>query len=78
MNSDSRRPRDSIQSMTSIYRIQWRPNYPNEIASCALLNDNRIFVWNIRRPFIASYYFEEHEDAPTGTENLIGDIFSFY
>ncbi|CAG8716921.1 7496_t:CDS:2, partial [Funneliformis caledonium] len=65
MNSDSRRPRDAIQSMTSISRVQWRPNHPNEIASCALLSDNRIFVWNIKRPFIASYCFEEHDDVPT-------------
>ncbi|RIA89227.1 WD40-repeat-containing domain protein [Glomus cerebriforme] len=66
MNSDSRNPRDIIGSMTSIARVQWRPNHPNEIASCALLSDNRIFIWNIRRPFIASYYFAEHEDVPTG------------
>ncbi|CAI2171753.1 15599_t:CDS:10 [Funneliformis geosporum] len=66
MNSDSRKPRDAIQSMTSISRVQWRPNHLNEIASCALLSDNRIFVWNIKRPYIASYYFEEHDDVPTG------------
>ncbi|RGB25950.1 WD40-repeat-containing domain protein [Rhizophagus diaphanus] len=66
MNSDNRRPRDVIHSMTSIARVQWRPDHPNEIASCALLSDSRIFIWNIRRPFIASYYFEEHEDVPTG------------
>ncbi|GBB87052.1 hypothetical protein RclHR1_13500002 [Rhizophagus clarus] len=66
MNSDSRRPGDVIHSMTSIARVQWRPDHPNEIASCALLSDNRIFIWNLRRPFIASYYFDEHEDVPTG------------
>jgi hypothetical protein len=68
MNADSRKPRNVIQSMTSISRVQWRPGHPNEIASCSLLSDNRIFVWDIRRPFIANCYFEEHEDVPTGTE----------
>ncbi|KAI8969296.1 WD40-repeat-containing domain protein [Mycotypha africana] len=66
MTADSRRPVYTIKTMASVARIQWRPGYENEIASCALLTDNRIHMWDIRRPHIAKYTFEEHDTTPTG------------
>ncbi|CAJ0768892.1 22856_t:CDS:2, partial [Entrophospora sp. SA101] len=52
--------------MSGISYIRWRPNYPNEIASCSSLTDVRVFVWNVKRPYIASCFFETHEEVPTG------------
>ncbi|KAF0441277.1 WD40 repeat-like protein [Gigaspora margarita] len=62
----STKPKETIYSMSSVARVQWRPNNPSEVASCSLQGDNRIFVWNIKRPYIASFFFEEHVDVPTG------------
>ncbi|KAG2203871.1 hypothetical protein INT46_001123 [Mucor plumbeus] len=66
MTADSRRPLYTIRTMASVSRIQWRPGFENEIASCALLTDSRIHVWDIRRPHIAKYTFDEHDTTPTG------------
>ncbi|GAB5586913.1 SEA (Seh1-associated) complex subunit [Umbelopsis nana] len=60
MTSDSRKPQYTIRTMASVSRIQWRPGYDNEIASCALLSDNGLHVWDVRRPNIAKYTFDEH------------------
>ncbi|KAI9249009.1 WD40-repeat-containing domain protein [Sporodiniella umbellata] len=66
MSSDSRRPLYTIRTVASVSRIQWRPGYDDEIASCALLTDSRIHVWDIRRPHVAKYVFDEHDTTPTG------------
>ncbi|KAI7907105.1 WD40-repeat-containing domain protein [Cokeromyces recurvatus] len=66
MTSDNRRPLYTIRTMASVSRIQWRPGFENEIASCALLTDSRIHIWDIRRPHIAKYTFDEHDTTPTG------------
>ncbi|KAG0749967.1 hypothetical protein G6F57_004287 [Rhizopus arrhizus] len=66
MSSDSRRPLYTIRTVASVSRIQWRPGHDDEIASCALLTDSRIHIWDIRRPHIAKYVFDEHDTTPTG------------
>ncbi|KAI8334412.1 WD40-repeat-containing domain protein [Chlamydoabsidia padenii] len=66
MNADNRRPLYTMRTMASVSRVQWRPGYDNEIASCALLTDQRIHVWDIRRPNLAKYAFDEHDTTPTG------------
>ncbi|KAI8582866.1 hypothetical protein K450DRAFT_225216 [Umbelopsis ramanniana AG] len=73
MNSDSRKPQYTIRTMASVSRIQWRPGYDNEIASCALLSDNGLHVWDVRRPNIAKYTFDEHSTTPTGFQWLSSD-----
>ena len=70
MNSESRKPKDAIRTMSGISYIRWRPNYPNEIASCASLGDERVFIWNVKRPYIPCYFFQTHEEAPTGINFL--------
>ncbi|KAI9245706.1 WD40-repeat-containing domain protein [Phascolomyces articulosus] len=74
MSVDSRRPMYTIRTMASVSRIQWRPGYEHEITSCALLTDNRIHVWDIRRPHIAKYAFDFHDQPPTGCEWLNSDV----
>ncbi|KAI9322547.1 WD40-repeat-containing domain protein [Dichotomocladium elegans] len=74
MSVDSRRPLYTIRTMASVARIQWRPGYDDEIASCSLLTDNRICVWDIRRPHVAKYAFNEHESTPTGFLWLDTDV----
>ncbi|ORZ13986.1 WD40-repeat-containing domain protein [Absidia repens] len=66
MSADNRRPLYTMRTMASVSRVQWRPGYDDELASCALLTDQRIHVWDIRRPNLAKYAFDEHETTPTG------------
>ncbi|KAI7862657.1 WD40-repeat-containing domain protein, partial [Spinellus fusiger] len=73
MNADSRRPLYTIRTMAAVARIQWRPGYDDEIASCALLTDSRIHIWDVRRPNIAKYAFDEHNSSPTGFLWLNGE-----
>ncbi|CAO3626457.1 unnamed protein product [Cunninghamella blakesleeana] len=66
MSADNRRPLYTIRTMVSVVRVQWRPGYDDEVTSCSLMNDQRIHVWDIRRPSIPKYTFDEHETPPTG------------
>ncbi|KAG9307259.1 hypothetical protein G9A89_017087 [Geosiphon pyriformis] len=68
MNSENRQAPEIVlvSCIAPVARIKWRPNHPDEIASCSFSNDNRIFIWNLKRPYISSYFFDEHEDSPTG------------
>ncbi|EDO45890.1 predicted protein, partial [Nematostella vectensis] len=59
-------PVNNIQTISSVSRIKWRPQKKYQIASCALLVDFDIHVWDIRRPYIPYATFSEHKDVPTG------------
>ena len=56
----------SFSAIQGVSRIQWRPDHPDEIASCSMNSDCRIFIWDVRKPYVASCFFEEHEETPTG------------
>ncbi|RUP50007.1 WD40-repeat-containing domain protein [Jimgerdemannia flammicorona] len=55
----------TIRTMATVSRIQWRPDYDNELASCSLQTDYQIHIWDVRRPNIAKYSVEGY-DIPTG------------
>ena len=57
---------NSVQTIASVARIKWRPKRPYHIASCALLVDCGINVWDIRRPYIPFATFNEHKDVVSG------------
>ncbi|XP_012274649.1 GATOR complex protein WDR24 isoform X2 [Orussus abietinus] len=56
----------TIHTIASVGRIKWRPQRKYHIASCALVVDCSINVWDIRRPYIPFASFNEHKDVPTG------------
>eukprot|EP01135_Chromosphaera_perkinsii_P004618 Nk52_evm11s292 gene=Nk52_evmTU11s292 len=56
----------SIQTIASVSRIKWKPGSATQIASCSLLVDMNIHLWDTRSPFIPSVTFKEHRDVPTG------------
>ncbi|XP_064647525.1 GATOR2 complex protein WDR24-like isoform X2 [Lineus longissimus] len=66
--SQPQRPRctHTVQTIASVARIKWRPQRRYHIASCALLVDFNINIWDIRRPFIPFAAFNEHKDVTTG------------
>lgn len=56
----------TISTIASVGRIKWRPQRKFHIASCALVVDSSINVWDIRRPYIPFASFKEHKDVATG------------
>ncbi|CAH1788742.1 unnamed protein product, partial [Owenia fusiformis] len=56
----------TVQSIASVARCKWRPQRKYHIASCALLVDCSVNVWDIRRPYIPFAAFKEHKDVVTG------------
>ncbi|ODQ50237.1 WD40 repeat-like protein [Saitoella complicata NRRL Y-17804] len=69
LSSDVRRPRNIITTMAPVARVAWRPGGGKnrmEIASCALVSDNRIHVWDLRRPGVANRVLDEHENVVAG------------
>jgi len=57
---------NTIQTIAAVARIKWRPQRKFQIASCSLLVDFDIHVWDIRRPYIPYASFCEHKDVVTG------------
>ena len=55
-----------VRTIASVARIKWRPQRRHHIASCSLLVDFNINVWEIRRPYIPFAAFSEHKDVVTG------------
>ncbi|XP_074659369.1 GATOR2 complex protein WDR24-like isoform X2 [Tubulanus polymorphus] len=54
-----------VQSIASVSRIKWRPQRKYHIASCALMTDYSINVWDIRRPYIPFAQFNQHKNVTT-------------
>ena len=55
-----------IQTITPVAQIRWRPQRKYHIASCSLLLDFSVNVWDIKRPYIPFASFTEHKDCVTG------------
>jgi WD40 repeat protein len=56
----------TIHTIASIGHIKWRPQRRYHIASCALVVDCSINIWDVRRPYIPFAAFNEHKDIPSG------------
>ncbi|CCJ28704.1 unnamed protein product [Pneumocystis jirovecii] len=74
MFSETSKPISVIQTTAPVSKIAWKPisNKRNgniwgtEIASCSLVSDYKIYIWDIRRPYIASRILDKHENVTTG------------
>lgn len=68
-------PTHTIHTISAVHKIKWRPGHKYYIASCALVLDNNINIWDIRRPYVPYATFLEHTKAATGIiwqkENII-------
>ena len=51
LNPDTSEPKNTIQTIASIGRMQWRPSHPAHIASAATVVDFKIHVWYVVSPF---------------------------
>ncbi|RWS16395.1 WD repeat-containing protein 24-like protein [Dinothrombium tinctorium] len=54
-----------IQTIASVAKLKWRPERKLNIASCSLLLDFTIYVWDVMRPFVPFATFTEHKDTTT-------------
>ncbi|KAM3722641.1 GATOR complex protein [Dirofilaria immitis] len=52
----------SVEATASISRVYWRPMHKYQVASCSVVSDINIHVWDIRRPFLPFATFDEHRD----------------
>ncbi|KAL1463760.1 hypothetical protein WDU94_015482, partial [Cyamophila willieti] len=56
----------SINTIASVISIKWRPQRKYHLASCSLVVDSSVNVWDIRRPYIPFASFTEHKDVVSG------------
>ncbi|XP_071158267.1 GATOR2 complex protein WDR24-like isoform X1 [Mytilus galloprovincialis] len=68
----------SVPTIASVARIKWRPERKYHIASCSLVIDFSINVWDVRRPYIPFASFEEHKNVATGIVWKKDDGHTFY
>ncbi|XP_077297992.1 WD repeat domain 24 [Arctopsyche grandis] len=55
----------TIHTIASVGHVKWRPQRKYHIASCALVLDSNVNVWDVRRPYIPFATFSEHKDVTT-------------
>lgn len=56
----------TIHTIAVVGRVKWRPERTYQIASCAMVVDYSIYIWDVRRPFIPYASFNEHSNVTTG------------
>ena len=62
-----------MQALASVSQVQWRPGYPEQIASSCVEVDLSISVWDIRSPNVPQSCFSGHTDAIPGLQWLPED-----
>ncbi|KAI4531419.1 hypothetical protein R6Z07F_018435 [Ovis aries] len=55
-----------VQTIASVARVKWRPECRHHLATCSMMVDHNVYVWDVRRPFVPAAMFEEHRDVTTG------------
>ncbi|EYC17301.1 hypothetical protein Y032_0031g2383 [Ancylostoma ceylanicum] len=60
-------PTYQVETTAPVGRVYWSPDPKNafHIASCAVVNDMSVHIWDIRRPFLPYASFEDHSDSVT-------------
>jgi hypothetical protein len=46
-----------------VLRVSWRPRFKNQLASCSLVNDNSVHLWDISRPLCPVVSLRQHRRA---------------
>jgi WD40 repeat protein len=65
---DVSKPKQTVQTISSVGRVAWRPNCPDQLATSASLTDNRIHVWDVQHPWIPIASMKGHSDIASGIE----------
>lgn len=56
----------TIHTIAVVGRVKWRPERMFHIASCALVVDYSVYIWDVRRPYVPYASFNEHTNVTTG------------
>jgi WD40 repeat protein len=52
-----------IHTTAEVLRVSWRPRFKNQLASCSLVNDNSVHIWDISRPLCPVVSLKQHRKA---------------
>lgn len=63
--NSSKKVEARLQAIAPVNRIAWRNN-SRQLASISLVGDSSIRLWDISRPFMNPYIFDEHDNVATG------------
>lgn len=55
----------TIYTIASVGHVKWRPQKKYQVASCALVLDCAVHIWDVRRPHVPLATFAEHRDVTT-------------
>eukprot|EP01117_Protostelium_nocturnum_P013183 TRINITY_DN4905_c0_g1_i1.p1 TRINITY_DN4905_c0_g1~~TRINITY_DN4905_c0_g1_i1.p1 ORF type:complete len:702 (-),score=266.85 TRINITY_DN4905_c0_g1_i1:430-2535(-) len=72
LNGTKGKPIYTIQTVSSVSHVAWRPGHKYHIASSALV-ESKIHVWNVKKPFIPNLSFIGHHDVVTDVNWLNAD-----
>ncbi|XP_042201012.1 GATOR complex protein WDR24-like [Callorhinchus milii] len=55
-----------VQTIAPVGRVAWRPERRHQLATCAVMLDHSVSVWDVRRPCVPLALFAGHRDVATG------------
>ena len=67
-------PQRVLQTIEIVGRVSWRPGHPDQLASAAALLDNRVHIWDARRPYLPIAICYGHTNAATGLAWMDSDF----
>ncbi|XP_013145455.1 PREDICTED: WD repeat-containing protein 24 [Papilio polytes] len=56
----------TIYTIASVGHVKWRPQKKYQVASCALVLDCAVHVWDVRRPHHMRSWMQQHRICPAG------------
>lgn len=59
------KPAHSIQALSSIATVSWRPNFPSQLMTTSSVVDGNIYVWNYKKPNVPYLIVGGHSDVVT-------------
>ncbi|PVU91205.1 hypothetical protein BB559_004245 [Furculomyces boomerangus] len=63
--SGPKNPFISFSSYSHVKRLSWRPEYPSQIASCSLVSDNLVNVWDTQKLARSTMFHDIHTEIAT-------------
>jgi WD40 repeat protein len=61
--SESRRPISNIYCLEPVGQVEWNPQADFSIASCALSQDSRMYVWDLTKPYTPTQVIDIHHNS---------------
>lgn len=62
----SNRPVSTVQTIASVASVLWRPQYRNQLISCANMVDAAAHLWSLNNRYVPLLTFKGHDEVITG------------